>query len=136
MNGVREPCLSAPPVQRADPPELAIVATPIGETGAEEATTSDWAPGYAAPSAAGGLLFLVPLIERLGFGEWWAAAAPRKLRAPGALAGQVFHLLLARLGTGIRRAASVAKRDEWSWFQGVVNPRRLFTTTCTVPPTV
>jgi hypothetical protein len=97
MNGAREPCLSAPPVQRADPPDLAIVATPIGETRAEEATTSDGAPGYAAPSAAGGLLFLVPLIERLGFGEWWAAAAPRKLRAPGALAGQVFHLLLARL---------------------------------------
>jgi hypothetical protein len=50
----------------------------------------------AAPTAAGGLLFLAPVLERLRFPEW-CADRQRQLTRPDPLAGQIFHVLLSRL---------------------------------------
>ncbi len=49
---------------------------------------------YGERTAAGGLLFLVPLLERLGYGDWWAAANAGP-PAVGPVAA-VFHELLSR----------------------------------------
>jgi hypothetical protein len=50
----------------------------------------------ARPTAAGGLLFLVPALERLGFG---ASCAERRAGGtpPDVIAGEIFDLLLTRL---------------------------------------
>ncbi|HEU4926046.1 MAG TPA: hypothetical protein VFT24_03300 [Vicinamibacterales bacterium] len=50
----------------------------------------------AAPTAAGGLLFLAPVLERLGFPEW-CADRRSPLTRPDSLARQIFHVLLSRL---------------------------------------
>ena len=67
--------------------------------------TSPWQIPDAAPTAAGGLLFLVPVLERVGFAKW---AEERGIGEPepDVLAAQVFHLLLTRLG---------AEEDDPAW---------------------
>jgi hypothetical protein len=60
-------------------------------------TTSPWTMGEAEPTAAGGLLFLVPALERLGFGRWCTENGHAQRREPGMLARQVFHVVLSRL---------------------------------------
>lgn len=51
----------------------------------------------AIASAAGGLLFLVPVLARLGFAQWWTNAAPAAHTTARECVGQLFHTLLARL---------------------------------------
>jgi len=85
------------PTPDADQTEACIA----GETGLNaahiDAPSSPWAFPGAAPTAAGGLLFLVPTLERLGFGEWCAKCDAAHLPAPDDLARQIFHVLLSRL---------------------------------------
>jgi hypothetical protein len=61
--------------------------------------TSPWHLPYAAPTAAGGLLFLLPVFERVGFAKW-ATERGAGEPEPDVLAAQIFHLLLSRLGVG------------------------------------
>ena len=53
-----------------------------------------WTLPYGEPTAAGGLLFLVPLLERLGYGDWWAAANGGPPAAGPVSA--IFHQVLSR----------------------------------------
>jgi hypothetical protein len=57
---------------------------------------SPWRRPDAAPTAAGGLPFLVPVLERVGFAAW---SAQRGLEEPepDVLVRQILHLLLSRL---------------------------------------
>jgi hypothetical protein len=64
--------------------------------GAIEPATSAWALPAAAPTTAGGLLFLLPLLERLGFAEW-CGTRPAGDPPSAAVVRQIFHLLLTRL---------------------------------------
>src|SRR4029450_3781978 len=61
-----------------------------------DASRSGWPFVDAQCTRAGGLFFLVPVLERLGFREWCATLEP-PLAAPDTLARQIFHVLLSRL---------------------------------------
>jgi hypothetical protein len=75
----------------AAPPEAALSNTAPIEVAASARPFVD-----AVPTAAGGLLFLVPVLERLGFREWCGAFDGARA-APDTLARQIFHVLLSRL---------------------------------------
>ena len=57
---------------------------------------SPWQLPEGAPTAAGGLLFLLPVLERVGFAAWAAERGPDEPQ-PDILAAQILHLLLSRL---------------------------------------
>jgi hypothetical protein len=65
-------------------------------TGDQSHTFASWFPD-AAPTAAGGLLFVLPVLERVGFAKWAAERRPEE-PAPDVLAAEILHLLLSRLG--------------------------------------
>ena len=58
------------------------------------AAASLWALPETVATAAGGLLFLIPVLDRVGFAEWCAKTDAVSARV---LARQIFGLLLARL---------------------------------------
>ena len=60
------------------------------------AFTSPWQLPSAAPTAAGGLLFLLPVLERVGFADWAAGRGPEE-PGPDILTAQILHLVLSRL---------------------------------------
>jgi hypothetical protein len=89
----------APPGQRA----AAVDQTVKTEDGSRDqavdapvAFTSPWQLPYAAPTAAGGLLFLLPVLERIGFADWSTGRGPEEPE-PEVVAAQILHLLLSRL---------------------------------------
>jgi hypothetical protein len=90
----------APPEQTAAPAGQGPRPEDAGATheaaDAPVAFTSPWQLPSAAPTAAGGLLFLLPVLERVGFAEWAADRGPEE-PAPELLAAQILHLLLTRL---------------------------------------
>jgi hypothetical protein len=49
------------------------------------------------PTRAGGLLFLVPVLERVGFARWWSARREAHSGGPDWIAGAIFARLLNRL---------------------------------------
>ena len=57
---------------------------------------SPWQLPDGAPTAAGGLMFLLPVLERVGFAKWAAERGPES-QQPDVLAAQILHLLLSRL---------------------------------------
>jgi hypothetical protein len=57
---------------------------------------SPWQLPDAAPTAAGGLLFLLSVLERVGFAKWLAERGTGEPE-PEVLAAQIFHRLLSRL---------------------------------------
>ena len=71
-----------------------------GETdpaaGAPLAFRSPWQLPYAPPTTAGGLLFLLPVLERVGLTDWVTERALEE-PAPDVMAAQILHLLLSRL---------------------------------------
>lgn len=76
-------------------------ALPSGQGPARaRAEVSAWTEPDTATTQAGGLLFLVPLLERLGFEEWCRRAGMRDIDVTAALAGRIFAHLLLRLGVG------------------------------------
>ena len=89
----------APPGQKAaavDPSVRAEGGSRDQAADAPVAFTSPWQLPYAAPTAAGGLLFLLPVLERIGFADWSAGRGPEEPE-PEVLAAQILHLLLSRL---------------------------------------
>jgi hypothetical protein len=58
--------------------------------------SSGLSPG-GVPTTAGGLLFLVPVLEHLDFGEWSCQTTSDHVLAPDAPARHLFHVLLSRL---------------------------------------
>jgi hypothetical protein len=97
------PDVRCEPVSRVDPSQI-----DTGDSGQPGAWGGDapvlvarqprsaWDAG-SAPTAAGGLLFLVPVLERLGFDQWYEHLGARELPPLPVLAGQIFHVLLSRL---------------------------------------
>jgi hypothetical protein len=65
----------------------------LGPESNKEANRSPFVLPYGERTAAGGLLFLLPVLERLGFPAWCKSATTR----PEILARRIFHLLLSRL---------------------------------------
>jgi hypothetical protein len=63
---------------------------------AYEALASPWRLPYAAATSAGGLLFLLPVLEQVGFGKWAAERGPAEPE-PEVLAAEILNLLLSRL---------------------------------------
>jgi hypothetical protein len=58
---------------------------------------SPWQIPDGAPTAAGGLLFLLPVLERVGFAKWAEEHGTGEPQ-PEVLAAEIFHQLLTRLG--------------------------------------
>ena len=80
---------------------------------AGHASTPDVEPGVR--TAAGGLLFLVPVLARLQFPEW-CAAQPAGQPPPHLLARDIFHLLLSRLDVDEGDPAwALARPAETDW---------------------
>ncbi len=71
-------------------------AASVRTTGDRSQTFASWFPD-AAPTAAGGLLFVLPVLERVGFAKWAAERGPEE-PAPDVLAAEIMRLLLSRLG--------------------------------------
>ena len=65
-------------------------------TGDRESCVASWFPD-TAPTAAGGLLFVLPVLEQVGFAKWAAERGPEE-PAPDVLAAEIMRLLLSRLG--------------------------------------
>ena len=89
----------APPGQRAAAVNRSVRAEGGSRDQAADAPvafTSPWQLPCAAPTAAGGLLFLLPVLERIGFADWSAGRGPEEPE-PEVLAAQILHLLLSRL---------------------------------------
>lgn len=83
-------------------------------------------PGYAAPglpTACGGLLFLLPVLARLGLPAWLGADPIRPGEAPGAFAANVLRAALLRLEADLddpmhaALAAAAPEPDDpaWAW---------------------
>ena len=97
--------ISSPNVPSGQPAAVVAagaLAEPAGESdraaGSPLAFTSPWQLPYAAPTTAGGLLFLLPVLERVGFADWAAGRGPEEPE-PDVLTAQILHLLLSRLQT-------------------------------------
>lgn len=82
--------MSAPanPASTAQEPHQRAVAN-------REPSATPWQLPHAEPTIAGGLLFLLPVLERLGFNDW-CRTAEEPVRAE-ILARHIFHVLLSRL---------------------------------------
>ena len=57
---------------------------------------SPWTMPHAGPTAAGGLLFIVPVLERVGFRQWYESLGADQARVTSC-ARQIFGALLSRL---------------------------------------
>jgi hypothetical protein len=74
---------------------LSVDLTPPPRATSHRAVDASWVPDGQA-TTAGGIFFIVPVLERVGFGRWCAAldAPPARVAE---YAGEVFHALLSRL---------------------------------------
>lgn len=87
---------SSPPHAARDARHAPPAARARSPVDVDEAPASPWRRPDAAPTAAGGLPFLVPVLERVGFASWSAQRGPEEPE-PEILAAQILHLLLSRL---------------------------------------
>ncbi|MGE3511747.1 MAG: hypothetical protein AB7N65_23010 [Vicinamibacterales bacterium] len=81
----------------ASPDALPSGQGPVARARAEAPA---WTEPDIATTQAGGLLFLVPVLERLGFEEWCRDAGMCDVDVTAALVGRIFAQLLWRLGVG------------------------------------
>jgi hypothetical protein len=95
----------APPGERCQPsspdshdgPRAAPSASARAGGGASGGFDSSWQLPEGAPTAAGGLMFLLPVLERVGFAKWAEERGTGEAE-PEVMTAQIFHLLLSRLG--------------------------------------